>query len=378
MPPIRLTSHFTNPPTPPHSPYPIGVLSGEGIGPEVIACALNVLDAVKDSCDVSFAISHGDLIGRDAERNGESVLPQEVIAFCRDIFSKNGAVLNGPGGGRYVYELRREFGLFCKLSPIQPSPELRHANRLKPEFLSDVDILMVRENLSGVYQGTWMTVDSPAGRIAGHSFHYRETETRQILRTAAALAASRRGHVSVIYKESGVPAISALWRDCANEIADHTGIRCTMLDIDHVAYRIIQHPSEFDVVVAPNMFGDVLSDLGGVLLGSRGLCYAGSFAENGPAVYSTNHGAAYDLAGTNSANPVAQILSLAMMLRESFALDNEAKLIENAIALVWQAGWRTADLMENGGKLIGTHELGVSIADTVRLLGHRKDISNAS
>jgi 3-isopropylmalate dehydrogenase len=142
-------------------------------------------------------------------------------------------------------------------------------------------------------------------------------------------------------------------------------VRCSLIDIDHVSYRLIQHPREFDVVVAPNLFDDVLSDLGGVLLGSRGLCFAGSFAANGDAVYSTNHGAAYDLAGTNRANPVAQILSLAMLLRESFHLSKEARQIEEAVVRVWRDGWRTADLMEPGCRLLGTREMGQQIAEKV-------------
>ena len=112
-----------------------GVLSGEGIGPEVVACALDVLGADEDSIDVSFVISHGGLIGRDAESQGETVLPDGVIEFCRNIFAKNGAILSGPGGGRYVYDLRREFGLFCKFSPIRPCPKSRDSNRLKPEII---------------------------------------------------------------------------------------------------------------------------------------------------------------------------------------------------------------------------------------------------
>jgi 3-isopropylmalate dehydrogenase len=140
------------------------------------------------------------------------------------------------------------------------------------------------------------------------------------------------------------------------------------LEIDNAAFQLIQNPRQFDVVVTSNLFGDVLADLGGVLLGSRGMCYGGSFAESGAAVYQTNHGAARELAGTDRANPVGQIMSLAMLLRESFDLNREAGLIEAAIADVWRQGLRTDDLAEAGCRLVGTREMGESVADAVRRL----------
>lgn len=343
----------------------IGVLPGEGIGPEVTECALRVLSAVESVSGEKFEVEFGAAIGRDAERECGKVLPTEVIDFCGRIFSRGGAILNGPGGGRYVYELRREFGLFCKLSPLKVQEVLCGANRLKPEHVRGVDILMVRENSSGLYQGAWQSREASSGRLAGHSFSYSEEEVRRILRVAARLAQSRRGELTVVYKEAGVPSISELWRDCAMEISSLAGVCCSTLDIDHVSYRLIQHPREFDVVAAPNLFGDVLSDLGGVLLGSRGLCYAGSFSANGDAVYSTNHGAAYDIAGTDRANPVAHILSLAMLLRESFHLDSCARRIEDAVVSVWRDGWRTEDIMEPGCRVLGTREMGERIAGKV-------------
>jgi 3-isopropylmalate dehydrogenase len=343
----------------------IGVLNGEGIGPEVIACALQVLAAVETRSRVKFDLSFGGSIGRVSERECGQTLPDQVIEFCRGIFADGGAVLNGPGGGRYVYELRRSFDLFCKLSPLKVTEELAGARRLKPEHVRGVDILMVRENASGVYQGTWNREGMNGDRVAGHTFSYSQRDVSRILRTAARLAASRRGRLTVVYKEAGVPSISELWRDCAREASAQFAVECVLLDIDHMAYRLIQHPEEFDVVAAPNLFGDVLSDLGGVLLGSRGLCFAGTFSENGAAVYSTNHGAAYDLAGTDRANPVAQILSLAMMLRETFHLPEESFLIEEAVREVWRQGWRTADLTEPGCRVIGTRQMGELIAEAV-------------
>ena len=356
----------------------IGVLTGEGIGPEVIGAALRVLSAAQAATGDDFQIEFGPIIGRESERLGGKALPDNVIEFCRDIFGRGGAILNGPGGGRYVYDLRRAFDLYCKLSPIRVANELLGAIRVKPEHVRDVDILMVRENSAGLYQGSWSQGERDGSRVAEQSFSYSQAEVERILRPAARLANMRRGHLTVVFKESGVPAISELWRDCALAVAENARVRCSLLDIDHVAYRLVQHPREFDVIAAPNLFGDVLSDLGGVLLGSRGLCYAASYSDEGAAVYQTNHGAAYDLAGTDRANPVAQILSLAMLLRESFRRDDAAGLIERAVAHTWRAGWRTADLAEPEYRVIGTREMSERIADAIHVIAPSRGRNTAA
>jgi 3-isopropylmalate dehydrogenase len=172
--------------------------------------------------------------------------------------------------------------------------------------------------------------------------------------------------LTVVWKESGVPAISKLWKDCAAEVSAEMGIDYAMIDIDLMAYRLIQDASSFNVIAAPNLFGDVLADLGAVLLGSRGLSYSGNYTSQGHAVYQTNHGAAYDLAGSDRANPVGQIFSLAMMLRESFELPHLAVAIENAVRSVWNEGFCTGDLQIPGGQIIGTEQMGRRIAECVR------------
>jgi 3-isopropylmalate dehydrogenase len=344
----------------------IGVLEGEGVGPEVIRSALQVLSAVESLGRHKFQVARGGPIGRAAERRCGAALSEAVIDFCRDVFAQGGAVLTGPGGGRYVYDLRRRFQLFCKLSPLKACSHLAGAIHLKPEHLESVDILVVRENMAGVYQGQWKeTRDAAAGRTAEHSFSYCEADVRRILDVAASLALRRRGQMAVVYKNSGIPAISSLWRDCAGEAAGAAGVELQVLDVDYAAYRLLQSPQQFDVLVAPNLFGDVLGDLGAVLLGSRALAYAGSFSAAGAAVFQTNHGAAYDLAGTDRANPVGQILSLAMLLRESLGLADEAALVEDAVAQVWSEGWRTEDLIEPGCSQVGTREMGNLVADAV-------------
>jgi 3-isopropylmalate dehydrogenase len=350
----------------PESLHTIGVLKGEGIGPEVVQAALQVLSSLESTGLYKFDVRYGGPIGLDSESHYGKPLCDGVIEFCRSIFSRGGAILSGPGGGRFVYDLRKRFDLFCKLTPLTVFGELINACRMKPEYLHNVDILLIRENKSGIYQGQWKEVLSQnEGLRAEHSFSYTEKDVRRILKVAARIAKDRRGEMVVVLKEAGIFAISKLWRNCAAEIASEFGINYSLINIDYAAYRFIQHAQELDVVVAPNLFGDILSDIGAVLLGSRALSHSGNFSSDRAAVYQTNHGSAYDLVGSDKANPIGQIFSLAMLLRESFGLIPASRLIENAVAEVWRQGWRTADLAENGCRLVGTREMGNLIAEAV-------------
>jgi 3-isopropylmalate dehydrogenase len=238
--------------------------------------------------------------------------------------------------------------------------------------LQGVDLVVVRENTGGIYQGRWSDTTGPAGRVAEHAFSYTEEQARRILDVGARLAARRRGCLTIIVKAGGIPSVSRLWCDCAAEAARGAGVALAALDVDYAAYRLIQHAAELDVIVAPNMFGDVLNDLGAVLLGSRGVSYSGNFTPDGAAVYQTNHGAALDLAGTGRANPGGQVYSLAMLLRESFGLDAAAALLEAALDDVWARGFRTADVAEPGSKVVGTVEIGDRLADAIARLAARR------
>ena len=341
----------------------IGILEGEGIGPEVMHAALHVLAAIESVSGLKFELRRGGPIGLECEAGCGQVLSDEVVAFCQDIFSRGGAILSGPGGGRFVYELRRHFDLYCKVSPLKPCRELCRAGRLQPQHLDGIDILIVRDNIAGVYQGQWREVGSPSnGRVVEHTFSYTEKQVRRIMEAAAQVALRRSGRMSVVVKDGGVPGVSRLWRDVASDIAPRHGVTCAFINADHAAYRIIQHPREFDVIVTPNLVGDILADVGAVLLGSRGLSFSGNFAASGHAVYQTNHGSAHDLTGTDRANPVGQIAALAMLLRESFGLLDESAHIERSVAEVWRQGWRTDDLAESGCRLAGTQELADLIA----------------
>jgi 3-isopropylmalate dehydrogenase len=347
-------------------PIVIGVLPGEGIGPEIVAAGLTVLDAVQESSELTVDVRQGGAIGIEAAALHGAALSHDAITFCEDVFTDGGAVWAGAGGGRFVYDLRKRFDLFYKVSPLRVHDELVGASRFKPAHVGGVDLLLVRETLSGLYQGSWTLEGEPGnGRRATHSYDATEHDVRRVLDVAAGLAASRSGRLAVVVKRGGAPAISALWDECAVEAALVHGLNPTLLDVDFAAYHLLQHPHELDVVVAPNLLGDVLTDIGGVLLGSRGLTYGASFSATSAAVYQTNHGSAYDLAGTDRANPAGQILALALLLRESFGLRHEATLIEDALRAAWRDGWRTFDIAEAGSTVVGTREFAQRTAERV-------------
>ncbi|MGE3803552.1 MAG: isocitrate/isopropylmalate family dehydrogenase, partial [Gemmataceae bacterium] len=257
---------------------------------------------------------------------------------------------------------RKHFDLYFKVSPLLTIDGVPDASPLRSEVLDGVDILVARENTGGLYQGSWDEHESNVGTVAGHRCTYSERQVSRFLYASARLAKERRGELTVIWKEAGLPSLSRLWRKCAEEVAGAMGVRLRLVDIDLMAYQLVCHPADFDVIAAPNLFGDVLADLGAVLLGSRGVSYSGNYTECGHAVYQTNHGAAYDLAGSDRANPAGQILSAALMLRASFGLESAAAAIEEALRQVWSEGWRTADVARPGCRLIGTQEMGRRVA----------------
>jgi 3-isopropylmalate dehydrogenase len=342
----------------------IGMLPGEGIGPEVVGAALEVLRELEHAGGRAVEVETGGPIGGMAERNGDQALPEDVTRLCRNVFARRGAILTGPGGGRYVYDLRRRLDLFLKLVPVSPRHGLPEVSPLRPEAVRNVDLLLVRENLGGIYQGTSERLLDPNGReIVRHSFETSEPNLRRFLGAAARLAGGRRGRLTVVVKQGGTPVLAELWRRCGSEAAATAGVECSFMDVDLMAYELIRRPQDFDVVAASNLAGDVLGDLTAVLVGSRGLSFSSNLSPVGHAVYQTNHGAAYDIAERDIANPVGQILSLAMLLRESLDLDRESQAIEDAVRSVWAEGLRTADIAGPGEPVVGTQEMAARIAE---------------
>lgn len=345
-------------------PFTVGVLPGEGSGPELIDAALDVLEAVCENRGLKLLVETGGDIGSLSARRTGEYLSGEVVDFCRKIFRAGGAILAGAAGGRFVYDMRRQFNLYYKLNPLRSYQELRDVCRIKLPAKA-IDVLLVRENLQGIYQGDSIENASEDGREVSHTFVHNEKQVRAVLEVAAAKARSRRNLLTVIGKSSGAPAVHALWGACAIEVSQAADVEFSMLDIDYAAYKLLQEPDSFDVIAAPNCFGDILSDLGGVLAGSRGLTFGASYSPEGAAVYQTNHGAAYDIAGSDMANPAGQIFSVAMMLRETFGLRTEAQLVEDSVRGVWRNGWRSADLAETGCKIAGTRQFGELVAGEI-------------
>lgn len=350
----------------------IGVLPGTGIGPQVIDSALKVLRSVESVLGLKFTLRHGGPIGEEAEAKYGKGLTDPVVRFCAEVFNAGGAVLSGPGGGRYVYDLRRQFDLYCKFVPVQPWPQLVFAGKLAARYLQGVDLLVVRDNAGGVYQGEWRDRTTKSGRLAEHSFHYTEAQVHRITEVAARAAAARRGRLHVIVKAGGVPGITEMWTEIGLANGRKYNVETAPMNVDLAGYELIQNPTRFDVVVAPNLFGDIIADLTGILLSSRGVTFSGNFDAAGHGVYQTNHGCAHDLADRDLANPGGQILSLAMLLRESFGLDEAATLMERGLANAWAKGWRTADVAEGGCRLVGTKAMTDRVVEQIQQLAATK------
>lgn len=342
------------------SPYLLGIVPGEGIGPEVTEAALRVLDALQETGPARFDLR---FVAPSPATGG--VTPEEETFFA-EIFAAGGAVLCGPRGGRFVYELRRLFDLYLKLSPLRVSPALARLSHLKADFVAGTDVMVVRDNAGGVYQGEWSEEREAAGRVAIHRFADREPDVRRVIEAAAAVAAQRTGRMSIVGKDGGTPSISRLWREVTSEVAAARGISWEMVNVDFAAYRLVQEPRSFDVLVCPNLEGDILADVGAVLLGSRGISFSGNFTPSGLGVYQTNHGAAADLAGRDVANPLGHLNALAMLLRESLGLVREAEAVERAIESVLTSGARTADLAGHAGRVVGTREMTDLVVEALR------------
>jgi 3-isopropylmalate dehydrogenase len=344
----------------------VGVITGEGVGSEILGITLDVLRVLETSGLVKFEFRFGGKIGNDAVRECGATLTDDVVAFCDGIFADRGAVLCGPGGARFVYELRRRFDLFCKFVPLVPVPALRDTGVLRPEALDGVDILFVRENISGLYFGHSTLSGAGGEQVARMEFAYQEYEVERIVDVAARAAATRRRKLCVIYKPGAVGAIAELWAQVARRIAARYDVELRMLEVDNASYQLVANAAAFDVVVAPNMFGDVLADGAAVLLASRGMSCSVNYGAGYRAVYQTGHGAAYDLAGTGRANPLGQVLSAAVMLHESFGLTEAANAIWDSVNDVLSAGWRTADIMSRGSRLVDMHFLGEWICEALQ------------
>ena len=344
--------------------FVVGLMEGEGVGSDLIAVVRDIIARIEQATPYRFDIRNSG--------GGTSGGPLNAadIEFFGAVFDAGGAAICGPRGGRFVYELRRDFDLYCKFAPIRPCLALEDVGVVDAGRRRDVDIVVVRENARGVYLGEWGRREEADGSVvASHSFEYDTATVSRILGVALNLAERRRGRLCLVVKPGGVPTISALWSDTLAVLADGRRVEVSTLEVDTAAYQVVAAGPDFDVIVAPNLFGDVIADVAAVHLPTRGMSYSGNYGPAGRAVYQTGHGAAYDLAGTGTANPVGQVMSLAMMLRESFGLGAVAGAVEKAIDLTVGDGWRTPDIQSAAAAAVGTREMGKKIAEnTARLL----------
>lgn len=354
--------------------YKIAVVPGDGIGPEVIDQALRVLDRIGEKYNHTFTYTKVLAGGAAIDATGKC-LPQETIGVCK----ASDAVLLGAVGGwkwdnlpgderpeRALLGLRKELGLFANLRPAMLFEELSQACPLKPEIIEGgLDLVVVRELTGGIYFGEKGTKETEMGPAAYDVELYSEEEVRRIAIVAFDMAMKRNKKVTSIDK-ANVLESSRLWRRVVAEVAkDYPEVKLNNLYVDNAAMQMVLNPKQFDVIVTSNIFGDILSDEASQITGSIGMLPSASLAKGNFGMYEPVHGSAPDIAGQNKANPMATILSAAMMLRYTFGLGQEADDIENAVKKVLSDGYRTPDLMANGGKTIGTKEAGELITSAI-------------
>ena len=354
--------------------YKLAVIPGDGIGPEVVEQTLKVLDKVGTKFGHTFEYTKVLAGGCAIDEKGEC-LPQETIDICK----ASDAVLLGAVGGwkwdtlpgdqrpeRALLGLRKALGLFANLRPALLFDELAEACPLKPEIVEGgLDIVVVRELTGGIYFGEKGTKETDLGPAAYDVEQYAEEEVRRIAEVAFDMAMKRNKKVTSVDK-ANVLESSRLWRRVVAEVAEkYPEVELNNLYIDNAAMQMVRNPKQFDVIVTSNIFGDILSDEASMITGSIGMLPSASLAKGNFGMYEPVHGSAPDIAGKGIANPIATILSAAMLLRYSLNLDEEADAVEAAVQKVLTDGYRTGDIMSEGCKAVGTKEMGDLIAAAV-------------
>ncbi|MDX2073238.1 MAG: 3-isopropylmalate dehydrogenase [Alphaproteobacteria bacterium] len=354
------------------------LLPGDGIGPEVVGETKKIIDWFSKNGPVEFTTSEALLGGAAYDAVG-TPFPDETVVEAK----KSDAVLLGAVGGpkweslpiasrpeKGLLGIRKALGLFANLRPAQCFPALADASTLKTEVISGLDIMIVRELTGGIYFGQPRGVETLAdGTRRGFNTEvYTSPEVHRIARVAFDLAAKRGGKLCSVDK-ANVLECTEMWREEVIKIhqAEYKNIELSHMYVDNAAMQLVRNPKQFDVMVTTNMFGDILSDVASMLTGSLGMLPSASLGAPGtPGVYEPVHGSAPDIAGKQLANPIATVLSFAMMLRYSFDLGAEADKLERAVQAVLDQGLRTADIMQPGKQKVGTSEMGDAI---VKALG---------
>ena len=358
--------------------YKIAMIPGDGIGPEIVAEAKKVLDRVCEKYSHKFSYTEVLLGGASIDAHGVP-LTEEAIAQAK----ASDAVLMGSIGGDaktspwYKLEpskrpeagllaIRKALNLFANLRPAYLYNELRDACPLRDEIIGDgFDMIIVRELTGGLYFGARKTTEENGVRTAVDTLSYNENEIRRIAIKAFEIARKRRNKVTSVDKANVLDS-SRLWRSVVEDVAkDYPDVTLEHMLVDNCAMQLVRDPKQFDVILTENMFGDILSDEASMVTGSIGMLSSASLNETKLGLYEPSHGSAPDIAGQNKANPIATILSAAMMLRYSLDLDKEADAVEAAVQKVLTDGYRTGDIMSDGCKLVGTREMGDLIADAI-------------
>jgi 3-isopropylmalate dehydrogenase len=344
----------------------ICVLPGDGIGPEIIAQAVRVLN----SLDLKFEMEEALLGGSAVDATG-SPYPEATQKLARAA----DAILLGAVGGpqwdtlpreqrpeRGLLGIRKDLNLFANLRPAILYPELANASTLKPEVVAGLDILIIRELTGDIYFGQPRGIREENGeRVGFNTMVYSESEIRRIGHVAFQAAQKRNRKLCSVDKMN-VLECTQLWRDVMIEIAhDYPDVELSHMLVDNAAMQLVKAPKQFDVMVTGNMFGDILSDEASMLTGSIGMLPSASLDEKNKGLYEPSHGSAPDIAGKGIANPLATILSAAMMLRYTFGLEEQAQRVEKAVKKVLAQGYRTGDIYERGTTKVGTREMGDAV-----------------
>jgi 3-isopropylmalate dehydrogenase len=361
--------------------FSIAVLPGDGVGPEVINEAVRVLEAVGQQFGHEFRF-HQALVGGAAIAAEGAAISDATMALCQ----QSDAILFGAVGGGVHYDrpdssvqpeqalfrLRKELDLFANLRPVHVLEPLLDASTIKPEVLRGTDFIVVRELTGGLYYGKPSEIRQTAqGLEAVDTLVYSEREIERILHTAFQLARARRRRLTSVDK-ANVLSSSRLWRQVAERMAaQYPDVQLSHLLVDSCAMQLIRQPASFDVIVTENMFGDILTDEAAMLAGSMGMLPSASLGVRRTAhgifgLYEPIHGTAPDIAGQGKANPLAAILSAALLLRHSCGLPVEASAVESAVEQVLAAGYRTADLIADGQHALTTHEMGDQVVCAIR------------
>jgi len=348
----------------------IAVLPGDGVGPEVIAEAVKVLGAFRRE-GLKLELEQAPVGGAAYDSAGDP-LPEATLALAK----RADAVLFGAvGGPRYdelprgkrpeqaLLRLRKELDLFANLRPASVFPELADASTLRPEVVSGLDILILRELTGDIYFGQPRGIRKLEGgvREGFDTMRYSEPEIRRIAHAGFRAALKRRKKLCSIDK-ANVLETSQLWREVVGAVGkEYSNVELTHMYVDNAAMQLLKNPKQFDVIVTGNMFGDILSDEASMLTGSIGMLPSASLDEKGKGLYEPIHGSAPDIAGRNIANPLAAILSAAMMLRYSLDQDAAAVRVETAVRRVLAQGYRTGDIFQSGTRKVGTREMGEAV-----------------